>query len=198
MVFAERGPENTVIDHIVTYAGVSRGSFYNYFRSIEELLDQAKYELAQQMISLVSQTALRQTDAAVQLAFGLGGFVQILRDYPIYLQFSDKLGTKGLGEGSIVRTTAPIMLQQGIETGRFIEMPDQVAVDLVEATGLSILRRLIENGTVDETHYITALLRMFGVPQAEAAEIANRPVPPIDVPSDSLLARTATRTAFQS
>lgn len=191
LVFAERGPENTVIDHIVLQAGVSRGSFYNYFRSIEELLETAKRELAQQMIQIVTQVALTKTDPAEQLAIGMGGFVQIAVEYPIFLQFSTKLGTRGLGDGSYIRTIAPQVIQTGIETGRFNKMPEQVAIDILEAIGLSIMRRQNETDQVDAAPYIAALLRMMGLPEAEADDIANRPIPTIPIPPDSLIARSA-------
>ena len=191
LVFAERGPENTVIDHIVLQAGVSRGSFYNYFRSIEELLETAKRELAQQMIQIVTQVALTKSDPAEQLAIGMGGFVKIALEYPIFLQFSTKLGTRGLGEGSYIRTTAPQVIRTGIETGRFHDMPEQVAIDILEAIGLSIMRRQIETDHVDAAPYIAALLRMLGLPETEADDIANRPIPTIPIPPDSLIARSA-------
>lgn len=37
-VFAEMGPEVAQIDDVIRLAGVSRGAFYNYFRSTNELL----------------------------------------------------------------------------------------------------------------------------------------------------------------
>ena len=37
-VFAERGPDAPVIDEFVQAAGISRGTFYNYFDSVEALL----------------------------------------------------------------------------------------------------------------------------------------------------------------
>jgi AcrR family transcriptional regulator len=37
-VFAERGPDAPVIDDFVQAAGVSRGTFYNHFQNVEELL----------------------------------------------------------------------------------------------------------------------------------------------------------------
>jgi AcrR family transcriptional regulator len=37
-VFAELGPDAAKIDDVVRAAGISRGSFYNYFQSVEELL----------------------------------------------------------------------------------------------------------------------------------------------------------------
>src|SRR5579883_1270921 len=37
-VFADMGPDAPKIDDFVQAAGVSRGTFYNYFESVEELL----------------------------------------------------------------------------------------------------------------------------------------------------------------
>ncbi len=193
LVFAERGPEDTVIDHIVIEAGVSRGSFYNYFRSIEELLEAAKFELAQEIVSIVTEVGTREDDPAIQMAYGLAGFVSIAVNYPLYLEFTAKLGTRGLGDGSLMRQTAPQTIRTGIETGRFIDISEQVAIDILEATGLAILRRIMAEGSFDIFEYTSAILRMFGVPPEEADTIARLPVPAFEVPVESLIARSESR-----
>lgn len=194
LVFAERGPEATLIDHIIHEAGVSRGSFYNYFRSIDELLEEAKFNLAEEIISVVSTTASKETDPAVALSYGLNWFIRIAMEYPLYLDFTAKLGTQGLGQGSMMRETTPPIIRMGIETGRFCAMSEQTAADILETTGLAILRRLLAGETVDLPSYAAAILRMLGIAPDEAAEIAARPVPDITVPDDLLIARSAGRS----
>jgi AcrR family transcriptional regulator len=37
-VFAKHGPDNPVIDDFVQAAGISRGTFYNYFQTTRDLI----------------------------------------------------------------------------------------------------------------------------------------------------------------
>ena len=49
-LFVENGVANTSIQHIIQHSGISKGTFYNYFSSktecIEEILEQARYDAA--------------------------------------------------------------------------------------------------------------------------------------------------------
>jgi AcrR family transcriptional regulator len=51
IVFAEHGVSSAVIGQVIATAGVSRGSFYNYFRTNEELSDAVCMELAGELVA---------------------------------------------------------------------------------------------------------------------------------------------------
>ena len=54
-VFAERGPDAPVIDEFVRAAGVSRGTFYNHFESVEELLHATSAWTTRQVVQSVER-----------------------------------------------------------------------------------------------------------------------------------------------
>src|SRR5512137_1877770 len=54
-VFAEKGPEAAVIDDFIKAAGVARGTFYNHFRTTEELLIATSNRLENELIAAIMQ-----------------------------------------------------------------------------------------------------------------------------------------------
>lgn len=52
-VFAEHGPDAPVIDDFAKAAGVSRGTFYNYFQTTHELLDATMEMLSDEVIAAI-------------------------------------------------------------------------------------------------------------------------------------------------
>ena len=59
-VFARRGAEAKVIDSVIKKAGVSRGTFYNYFRTNEELFVEVAREVSNEIIRAVDPLVERQ------------------------------------------------------------------------------------------------------------------------------------------
>ena len=53
LVFAEKGVDVPVIDDVIAAAGVSRGTFYNYFRTNAELLVAAIEELGNELVDMI-------------------------------------------------------------------------------------------------------------------------------------------------
>ena len=53
-VFAEKGVDASVIEDVIAAAGVSRGTFYNYFRTNAELLAAAINELGNEVVDASS------------------------------------------------------------------------------------------------------------------------------------------------
>src|ERR1700691_3185860 len=53
LVFAEKGVDASVIADVIGAAGVSRGTFYSYFRAIAELLVAVNEELNDEISTLI-------------------------------------------------------------------------------------------------------------------------------------------------
>jgi AcrR family transcriptional regulator len=59
-----------VIDDVVRVAGVSRGTFYKYFESLDEILPELGQRMAEEMVATYSQLFGRVEDVAVRAAGG--------------------------------------------------------------------------------------------------------------------------------
>ncbi len=69
-VFADLGPDAPKIDDFVRAAGISRGTFYNHFQSVEELLAATSEWMTRDLLETIG-SALTGIDGPV-LRFGVG------------------------------------------------------------------------------------------------------------------------------
>ncbi len=186
-IFARKGAGASSIQEITDEAGVANGTFYNYFRSREELVEAASLRLAALFDEQVAASHANVADPAERLAQGSRRFIlQALAD-PIW----------GAAILRVWATTAVVKaktaehmladLRAGRRRGRFHFRGEAAAVDLVQGTVLAAMRTVLE-GRADEGHagaVAALILRGVGVSAGEAEEIARRPLPPM-APADGI------------
>lgn len=190
LVFAELGPEEAQIDHVIRQAGVSRGTFYNYFRSTEQVLHAAKNALAKEMVALVTAASALDAPAPQRLAEDLKAFIDLALRHPLLLDFIGRLGLRNLGSDGLVPALADADLSVVIDATVAEHLSPRMATDILKASSLALLLRLMDGETVDVSGFVAAMLRMFGHPAAEAERLAQRAFTPVVVPADSLIARS--------
>lgn len=190
MVFAERGINGTVIDHVVRRAGVSRGTFYNYFETIDDLLKEAKLALGCEMVTLIHAADMPGFTPPERVASALRAFIEISQTYPLFLDFTAQLGHQADGFGTVLHEIAPKFFCDGISSGMFEPVSETMVIDILEAGTISLLRRITEGKEVDVTQFIAAMLRVLGVTYDDSARMAMTPAMSPNVPSDSLLERS--------
>lgn len=198
LVFAERGPEATQIDDVIREAGVSRGTFYNYFRSTDELLHAAVDALAGEMVALVGAASDPAAPPAERFADGLKAFVDLATRHPLLLDFLGGLGLGNLGADVLVPALSTADLTPVIHPDVAETLSPSLASDIVEAATLALLLRLRSGARVDVPGFAAAMLRSLGHPAPDAARLAARPVSPLDIPAGSLIVRSATARAARS
>lgn len=196
LVFAEKGLDASVIVEVSETAGVSRGTFYNYFQSDQELLIAAGNQLGNELIDIIEQNVADIPDPAELLATGVRLFIETARQYPLLGKFMTKAGLDATGPGNLVKQYLPIHLSKGMGQGRFVEIPMVVALDLIRGTALmSVFRSGVGEGYPEET--VASMLRGLGVSVGEAQSLAKKPLPDLKVGTDSLLERSAMRAASE-
>lgn len=200
LVFAERGPEAAQIEHVIQQAGVSRGTFYNYFRTTDELLLAAKNALAVEMVTMVRQASDIAAPPPQRLAEGVKAFIDLIQRHPLLLEFTAQLGMRNFDNGGLVPAATEELLCDVIDRDAAADLTPQMANDILQASTLAIMLRLRDGDTVDIPAFVAAMLRMLGHPAGEAARVSERPFTPLDVPADSLITRseTARRTGMST
>lgn len=182
-VFAEKGVDASVIDDVIAAAGVSRGTFYNYFQSNRELLLAVNKQLGDELILSVEKTVAALPDPAERVAAGVGLLIQVVRDIPLLARFVAQVGLEAAGPDSLCYAYLGTQIQAGIDQGRFLKCPINIALDLLAgATLFAVLR--ISLGGISDTHgpeAITTILRGLGLNAAEAADLATKPLPKMDI-----------------
>ena len=80
-LFAERGYHATSITHIIEKASVARGTFYQYFRSKQEIFDDLLDQLFEQVSSAVSPIAIASPEQiAVAVRANIEGLCRRLQE----------------------------------------------------------------------------------------------------------------------
>jgi AcrR family transcriptional regulator len=194
-VFADKGVDASVIDDVIAAAGVSRGTFYNYFQSNRELLLAMNQQLGDELIQSIEKTVACLADPAERVAAGIGLLIQLVRDMPLLARFVGHVGLEAAGPDSLCYGYLGSQIQQGMDEGRFLPCPLTIAVDLLAGTTLFAVLR-ISLGEISDSHgpaVVTTILRGLGLPASEAADLARKPLPKMDIPAScSLMCSTAT------
>jgi AcrR family transcriptional regulator len=198
LVFARRGAEGSVIDEVITTAEVSRGTFYHYFRTNEELLAAVAAEVGNQLLQIVDPVIRVQPDPAVRVACGIRLALMVARAHPHLAGFMVRVGPPALGAQSLATVYLPRDIEAGIESGRFAPMHPRLAFDLISGPVLAAFHTLL-TAEVPEDYpqaLAQAVLLALGVPKAAAAKAAAVPLPPLQLPEASLLVRAQARAAL--
>lgn len=188
-VSAMRGPDAASIDDVAGTAGVSRGSFYNYFFTLQELMRAAIHEMGSELIALVMAEIAPIRDPADRLAHGVLLLIEAARRYPLIGRFAARVAFSALQPGSITASALPPLLQEGMQTGRFLPLPLAEASDMAGATILASLARASQGEPVNGAAVVQGILRGLGIPDAEAATLAAARVTLPPIAADSLIAR---------
>jgi len=86
-VFAEQGPDAPVIDDFVRAAGIARGTFYNHFRSVEQLLAATSEWTTSVAIQRIEAALAPIDDPALRLGVGLRLFLEQARADRVWCRF---------------------------------------------------------------------------------------------------------------
>jgi AcrR family transcriptional regulator len=197
LVFAERGPDASVIDEVIHTAGVSRGTFYNYFRSDDALLAAVAEEVGNQIVAIVDPVVRDLPDPGARVASGVRLVLAIARAHPRLAAFLARVGPPAVGAQSRATASLTRDLADGIGSGRFADVDARLAVDLVIGPVLAgfhtIVTRRVPAGYVDAM--ARSVLQALGVPRATARRLATLPLDVPSPPADSLLVRAEARAA---
>ncbi len=194
-VFARKGAGAAAIHEIAAEAGVSNGTFYNYFRTREALLEATSLRLAGRLHEAIGVSRAAVDDPAERMAIGCRRFVLQAQQDPVWahalLRVWHSTPTPSLTAADPLLSD----LRAGRRRGRFRCGDDKVGLDLVQGTVLAGMRSVLE-GRPAEAHasaIAAAILRGLGVAPAEAEEITARPLPPLGTVTAPAVPRSAAR-----
>jgi AcrR family transcriptional regulator len=186
-VFARKGAGAAAIHEIAAEAGVANGTFYNYFRTREEVLEAASTLLAKRFHGDISASSEGVTDAAERVAIGARRFIlQALHDPSWGAAILRVWASSPILK---TRTAAAVLsdLRSGRRSGRLQFADEQSAVDLLQGAVLAGMRTVLDGRAAgDHASAVAALvLRGLGVAGREADEIARRALPRFPTTRDS-------------
>jgi AcrR family transcriptional regulator len=171
------------IEEVCAAAHVSRGTFYNYFASLEQLFQVLAVELSHAL-----NRALVTTMTDVQShAEGSNGAIQHYLNYarrdPAWAWAMVHLSAFGPTFGAEAYEACYQAIEKGIDAGEFDVPNATVGRDLMTGTVLATVRTMLRGDGAPSQPRVVAyhVLRALGVPDARAKEVAERPLPEIVV-----------------
>jgi AcrR family transcriptional regulator len=195
LVLGRRSADSSIIDEVIALAGVSRGTFYNYFRTNEALLAAVAEESGNALMRVVHPITREVADPAARVALGIRLVLTVAGAHPQFARFVARVGPAALGAGSLAAEVVPFDLAEGVAARRFTVDTPRLAFDLVTGPVLAAFHSMQQRplGRAHVDALAAAVLRALGVPAATATRLATTPLPRVRLPEDSLIARSEDR-----
>jgi AcrR family transcriptional regulator len=124
-VFSEMGPDAPKIDDFVVAAGISRGTFYNHFQSVEELLEATSRWTTRELIETIEAALEGIEGPALRFGLGLRLFFAKAQADPVWSRFVGRVWKLGGVE------LPGRDLEQGLRVGIFRVPNAEAARDLL-------------------------------------------------------------------
>jgi AcrR family transcriptional regulator len=178
-VFARKGPDAPVIEDFIRAAGVARGTFYNYYRSTEELLQAASRRLEDELILAIEMEMSALTDPVQRLTMGIRLWMKKARSDPEWCSFT----VRNRRHGALVERQLTRDLRAGLRAGAFSFQDVQVARDLVVGTIREAMGRMMDGGS-SATHIddvAAMILRALGLREHTITRALKMPLSVVQV-----------------
>jgi len=170
------------IEEVCAAAHVSRGTFYNYFTSLEQLFEVLAVELSHDLNRALVSTMDETRSHAAGSNAAIQHYLNYARRDPAWAWAMVHLSAFGPAFGAEAWEACYRAIANGIEAGEFDVPNATTGRDLMTGTVLATVRTTLRGGQSQPRIIAYHLLRALGVPDARAQEIANSSLPDIVVP----------------
>ena len=177
-----RDPGGVSIQEITDAADVGFGSFYNHFTSKQELFEVAVEEVIEEHGAMLDEITAEIEDPAEVFAISVRVTARFPKTHPELAKIIDRVGPRYLNSPSGLAPRALRDLQRAMEAGRLSFDDPTVAIAcaggaLLGVLHLSLLQPNASAIDAAADGLAVNLLRMFGLAESEAREVAKRPLP---------------------
>lgn len=180
-VVAEMGERKARIDDFITAAGVARGTFYNYYSTREELLDDLWAYAGHKPFQEIQLASQSLTDPAERLAAEARQVLERAAKDQTWGWLVYAFSAANTVPEDLLSYPRPDLVI-GYRSGRFQFSNLDSASDLVVGSLRASLRGILEQGRSADyaSAMVILLLKALGIPEVEAKAIAARPLPHAD------------------
>ena len=193
-VFAEKGFDVPVVADFIAASGVSRGTFYNYFQTREEILAAVADELAREINALILPVLSDLRDPAERVAASARCFIGMAAGDPVRGAILVRMIPIAGGPlNEQMRRHAVAMFREGVSSGRFKIESIQAAHDIGLGMVAMVVRTILGKKHVPANYTqvtIAMYLRSLGIQAREATRIATMPLKIPGDPVDTVLSAT--------
>ncbi len=180
-VMARKGVDATAIAEITEEADVAFGSFYNHFVSKEAIVEAVAAEVVERHGAALDRLTAAMADPAEVMAVSVRRTVRMVESDPIWGWFVVRLALAHATLRSGLGNRVARDLRLGVDAGRFVVADVPSALLALSGAVIATMHGRLDGLTGEGAAERAAgyVLRMLGVPPAEADAIAQRPLPPI-------------------
>ena len=180
-LFAAQGAEATTIAEIAEEADIGVGSFYNHFRTKDEVLAALVEESLGEQLRLLQQRQEQVEDPAERVSIAHRHLVGAARADPDWGWLLVRMEVSHRVIESVLRAAAARDLEDGAAAGRFVIADPDVALHACGGALVGVIHSMLRGDLPGDpgVAHAEGVLRSFGVPIEEAAKIASRPLPPL-------------------
>lgn len=191
IVFAEKGVDVSVIDDVIAVAGVSRGTFYNYFRANGELMAAVGETLSNELVDLIETTVGDIENPLEVLATGLRLFLHTARRYPRFADFLWRAGFNADAGGQLIYTYLPRHIVRSINSDLIDVQDPAQALEIIIGIALAAIFSISTRKPADDYPelMVKSALQALGVSDNDAETLVSYPLPKIELPEDSVLVK---------
>jgi AcrR family transcriptional regulator len=174
-VIAEKGFDAASIEEFVRAAGVSRGTFYNYFPTTTDLLGALNQRVAAHLDALLAEVAQQRRDPATLLARSLHTVLSAYFADPVRGWVALQLASSRTPRATVFEERFALLYREGVRHGQFraIEM---VSAYTLAFGSMRMIQRDLVAGAAAQVHSIEVvalILAAFGVPYEQAERISR-------------------------
>jgi len=175
-VFADMGPDAPKIDDFVLAAGISRGTFYNHFESVDGLLAATSEWMTRDLIETIERALEGIEGPALRLGVGLRLFFAKGQTDPVFCRFVARVWRLG-GLELPARD-----LEEGLRLGVFQAPSAAAARDLLFGALREVLLRMgSEQTTPEYAAQMTELcLQALGTSRRRIAQVMRHELPSLE------------------
>lgn len=172
-VIAEKGLSGVSIEEFVRAAGVSRGTFYNYFPTTTDLIDALNRRVSRHMGRLLTAIGERPVDPATRLAASLHTVLAAYRADPIRGWVAVQIASSRAPRAPGYEQAFEALYREGVKLRQFRDV-DLAAAQTICFGSLRMVQRDVVAGeaSAQAEELIALVLAAFGVPYDEAKRIS--------------------------
>ena len=180
-VFGRKGMAVSIND-VVEAAGISRPSFYNYYSTIEQVLESTTEDMVAELNTQIDASVRAVEDPAARIATGIRQYCKRAHDDPDWANFLLHFGLLNPHIIEVMRRSLLRDIELGLQSGRFPIGNDQVngVFALIMGGALAaimMIRRGVDGHVVIGQQTAQAALRALGIKVKDAAALSRVPLP---------------------
>jgi AcrR family transcriptional regulator len=178
-VVVAKGPDDAVIEDFIAAAGVSRGTFYNHFKTTNELMLTLATAMSDEVLQTIDPLVLSIPDPMHRFTTGARLYMRMGLRYPLWGTFITRVGTRIAARGQLIDRNLTRDLTDARKDSRIHMDSVRVARDVVLGSIFYGIETMLTEPTHDHhpEHMMRCVLIGFGLDPVEAEAIAFMPLP---------------------